>query len=331
MNPPKCDENDYINFLMASPKVFSCTEAGKVQPDMENGPSHDSINRLLYRLCPNTKALRNESGQFVDFRRGVLISDDSASDKPYAQKIESVTRHWSGKHHGVVKGINLLTMLRSDGDAHIPCDYRIYHKNADDKTKNNHFCDMPDEANNSGFTPECVLSDSWYAGLKNLRHIQRLSWKWLTRLKSDRPVNPDGKGNIRVSSADISESGTRVHLKGYGFIKVFKIVVRDGDIEYRATDDLETDELRRLQLADYSWRIEEYHRGLKQFCGAERSQVRLAEAQRNHIELAIRAFLRFEIFSLKTGYSRFEAKMRIIRGAVRAYLENPVYALCPTA
>jgi len=135
MNPPKCDENDYINFLMASPKVFSCTEAGKVQPDMENGPSHDSINRLLYRLCPNTKALRNESGQFVDFRRGVLISDDSASDKPYAQKIESVTRHWSGKHHGVVKGINLLTMLRSDGDAHIPCDYRIYHKNADDKTK----------------------------------------------------------------------------------------------------------------------------------------------------------------------------------------------------
>jgi hypothetical protein len=100
-----------------------------------------------------------------------------------------------------------------------------------------------------------------------------------------------------VSSADISESGTRVHLKGYGFIRVFKIVVRDGDIEYRATDDFETDELRRLQPADYSRRIEEYRRGLRQFCGAERSRVRLAEAQRNRIEPAVRAFLRFEVLA----------------------------------
>jgi putative transposase len=331
MNPPKCNETDYINFLIATQKVFSCTEAGKVQPNTSDAPSHDSVNRLLYRLCPDTEALRNEAGQFADLNKGVLIVDDSTSDKPYSQKIEIVTRHWSGKHHAVVKGINLVTMLWSDGDAHIPCDYRIYHKEADDKTKNNHFRDMLEKAYGSGFVPECVLFDSWYAGLENLKYIRSLSWKWLTRLKSNRSVNPDGRGNIPVSSADISEAGTCVHLKGYGFIKVFKIVVKDGGIEYWATDDLETDELRRLQLADYSWRIEEYHRGLKQFCGAERSQVRLAKAQRNHIGLAIRAFLRFEVFSLKTGYSRFEAKTRIIRDAVRAYLENPVYVLCPTA
>ena len=90
-------------------------------------------------------------------------------------------------------------------------------------------------------------------------------------------------------------------------------------------------QLRRLQPADFSQTVEEYHRGLRQFCGAERSQVRLAEAQRNHIGLAIRAFLRFEAFNLKTGYSRFEAKMRIIRDAIRAYLANPLYVLAPTA
>jgi len=90
MNPPKCNENDYINFLMATQKVFSCTEAGKVQPDAADAPCHDSVNRLLYRLCPNTEALRDESGKFVDSDRGVLIADDSTSDKPYAQKIEIV-------------------------------------------------------------------------------------------------------------------------------------------------------------------------------------------------------------------------------------------------
>ena len=90
-------------------------------------------------------------------------------------------------------------------------------------------------------------------------------------------------------------------------------------------------QLRRVQLSDFSRRTEEYHRGIRQFCGAERSSVRLAEAQRNHTGLSVRAFPRFEVFSLKTGYSRFEAEMRIIRDAVRAYLANPVYALQATA
>ena len=331
MNPPKCNEYDYINFLMASPGVFSCTEAGKVQPDQENGPAHDSVNRLLYRLPANAKALRDEAVQFADLMSGVLIVDDSTLDKLYAQKIELVTRHWSGKHHKVVKGINLTTLLRTDGDAHIPCDFRIYHKDQDGKTKNDHFADMLCKAHKRGFNPECVLSDSWFASLKNLRQIRSLEWKWLTRLRCNRLVNPDGKKNIAVLSAAISESGTCVHLKGYGFIKVFRIFAKNGDIEHWATDDLDMDELRRLKLADFSWTIEEYHRGLKQFCGAERSQVRIAKAQRNHIGLAIRAFLRFEVVNLKTGYSWFEAKMRIIRDAIRAYLANPIYVLASTA
>ena len=53
-----------------------------------------------------------------------------------------------------------------------------------------------------------------------------------------------------------------MHLKGYGMIRVFKIVAPDGDIDYWATDDLEMSELQRLQWAEFEWSIEEYHRGL---------------------------------------------------------------------
>ncbi len=331
MNPPKCNEYDYIDFLMASPKSFSCSEAEKVQPDHEYGPSHDSINRLLYRLSSDTEALWHEAARFTGLSHGFLILDDSTLDKPYANKIQMVTYHWSGKHHSVVKGINPVTMLLTDGDAHIPCDYRIYHKEADGKTKNGHFTEMLHKAKERGVCPEYVLFDSWYASLENLKLIRKLGWQWLTRLKANRSVNPDGKGNVALSEAGISEFGTTVHLKGYGFIKVFGIAAKDGSTGYWATSDPDMDELRRLQLSDFSWKIEEYHRGLKQFCGVERAFVRLAKAQRNHIGLAIRAFLRFEVFSLKTGYSWFEAKMRIIRDAVRAYLANPVYALQATA
>ena len=59
----------------------------------------------------------------------------------------------------------------------------------------------------------------------------------------------------------------------------------------------------------------------------ERSQVRASRAQRNPIGLAIRAFLRLEHHFYTTGVSWYEAKTRIIRDAVRAYIANPMYNL----
>jgi len=50
-----------------------------------------------------------------------------------------------------------------------------------------------------------------------------------------------------------------------------------------------------------AWQIEVYHRGLKQFTGVERGQYRLEVSQRNHIGLAIRAYIRLEVHRLQTG------------------------------
>ncbi len=40
---------DYINFLIATQKAYSCTEAARVQP---KPVAHDSILRILYQLEP---------------------------------------------------------------------------------------------------------------------------------------------------------------------------------------------------------------------------------------------------------------------------------------
>lgn len=331
MNPPKFSEYDYMAFLTASPKIFTCTEVERVLQEQKNAPAHDAINRLLHRLTPSASVLRNEAIQHVILKKGVLVLDDSTLDKLYAQHIELVSRHWSGKHHAVVKGINLITLLWTDGDRIIPCDYRIYNKEQDGKTKNDHFSDMLLKAKIQGFEPSCVLFDSWYSGLENLKTIRKYGWYWLTRLKSNRLVNPDGKTNVLVSSVHATETGTVVHLKGFGFIKLFRITGKDGTIEYWATNRLDMDDLKRLQLSEFSWKIEEYHRNLKQFCGVERSQVRAARAQRNHIGLAIRTFLRFSVCSFNTGLSCFELKYRIIRNAVRKYMEHPAWTFGATA
>ena len=70
---------------------------------------------------------------------GLLVIDDTTLDKPYASKMALVTRHWSGKQHEVVQGINLISLVWSDGDAAFPCDFRLYNKVEDGLSKNDHF------------------------------------------------------------------------------------------------------------------------------------------------------------------------------------------------
>lgn len=43
---------------------------------------------------------------------------------------------------------------------------------------------MPLTAEARGFQPECVLFDSWYASVDNLRLIRDRGWRWLTQLKA---------------------------------------------------------------------------------------------------------------------------------------------------
>jgi putative transposase len=331
MNAPKCTANDYIDFLVASPRVVSGTEAARVQPAGADPPAHDAFTRLLHRLDPDPATLWTEAAPLVQRAQGILVLDDSTLDKPYARHIGLVTRHWSGKHRRVVRGINLLTLLWTDGDRLIPVDYRVYAKATDGLTKNDHFRALLVTAKERGFRPDCVVFDGWYASLENLKAVRAAGWRWLTRLKSNRRVNPDGTGNRPLAECAIAETGTQVHLQGYGCVRVFRLVAPDGDTEYWATNDLALDELGRLQYAEWAWGIEEYHRGLKQHCGVERAQVRAARAQRTHIGCAIRAFLRLEWQRLTTGLSWWEAKTRIVREAVRAYLAAPRYTLPPPA
>jgi putative transposase len=139
MRTAKCRDTDYIDFLIASPKAVTCTEAAAVQPDSRQPPAHDAFTRLLHRLEPDPQVLWQEAQPLVHRGGGILVLDDSTLDKPYAEKIELVGRHWSGKHKAVVWGINLITLVWTDGDRKIPCDYRLYDKTRDGLTKNDHF------------------------------------------------------------------------------------------------------------------------------------------------------------------------------------------------
>lgn len=331
MTAPRCTVLDYIDFLVASPKVVTATEAARVQPDQPNRPAHDAFTRLLHRLEPNPDDLWQEVSPFVARQGGLLILDDSVLDKPYARHMGLVGRFWSGKHKRVVQGIDLVTLLWTDGDALWPCDYRLVNPaDGKTKTKNDHFRDLLAVAKARGLAPQCVVFDSWYSGKDNLKAIRSHGWTFLTQIRSNRRVNLDRQGNRPVSELPIAASGTIVHLEGFGLVKVFRIEATDGHTEYWMTNDLGMDEGTRLAFAEQAWGIEEYHRGLKQYCGVEGAQVRHPDAQRNHIGCAVRAFVRLEYHRFTTGVRWFEAKLQIVREAVKIFLSKPLYRLPQT-
>jgi len=148
-------------------------------------------------------------------------------------KYESlVYRHWSGKHKAVVSVINLITLLWTDGERCVPIDYRIFDKDRDGKTKNDHFAKMLLVAFERGFNPQLVCFDSWYGSIENLKLVRSLGWHFLTRLKSNRQINVNRTGLQAVSAATLEASGQIVWLKGFGQIKVFRIIATDGTAEH---------------------------------------------------------------------------------------------------
>ena len=126
----------------------------------------------------------------------------------------------------------------------------------------------------------------------------------------NRLVAPDGTGNVAISDLDISAGSGKVHLMGCDFILVFRLVTCHSgkeQVEHWATSDLSMTQEQRQELSRHCFAIENYHRALKQCCGVERAQVRKVEAQKCHILLSLRAYVRLASNRLRTGLSGYAA------------------------
>jgi putative transposase len=169
MNAPRCTPEGYIQFLLATPRACSATEAARVQPDQPDAPAHDAFTRLLHRIEPDPQTLWDEVRPRVE-ATGVLVLDDTVLDKPHAKHMGLVAPFWSGRHKRVVRGINLVTPVWTDGDRVYPTDYRLVDPAARPKrSKNDLFAELVREAHTRGFRPSCVTFDSWYSGKDNLK------------------------------------------------------------------------------------------------------------------------------------------------------------------
>ena len=289
MSKSKCSRELYCKFLEVTSSRYSALSLSEVAPE-EMSLSHDSISRWLSSAKVQPKDLWEVSRKEIENRAGILVFDDVVIDKSRSQKMKLVNWQYSGAEHGIVKGIGIVNALwQISKDEYTPVDYRIWNPPEDGKTKNNHFRDMLSSAKSRGLEPEMVVADSWYSSLDNLKSIRSHGWDWVMGLKSNRLV---GKPHIQLGQLDIPDEGLNVHLKGYGWVKVFRFEGKNGRTDYIGSSRLD---LTRELLQSYferRWSIEVMHKELKQTCGFSRCQSNSGRAGRNHIGLSLIALVR---------------------------------------
>jgi hypothetical protein len=283
--------------------------------------AHDAVSRWLARFTCQPQELWNQVKDLADPKSGYLVIDDTTLDKRYSRENELAKLQYSGDEHGLVNGINLVNLLWTDLEKCIPVDYRVYHKEADGKTKNDLFQELLKRAIKRGFSPLYVLFDSWYSSIANLKFKRSQGLKFICNLKSNRIISCH---RIQMALCDLplaDKQVSKVWLKAFGHILVCKVVATNGDITYLATND--------LSLTDYDeftghwqqrWNIEEFHRGLKQTTGIEKCYSIKAASQKTHIFAAFVAFVRLETVRISEHISWYEQKASIVRFATANYI-----------
>ena len=170
-----------------------------------------------------------------------------------------------------------------------------------------------------------------------MMHIDDLGKIYYCPLKSNRLV--DDSGNPQGGKAAYKpvsqlgwdqtalEQGKIVKIKGFpgsAKVKLFCVQVSTNRTDYVATNDMtqgSADGVRRASAI--RWKIEEFHRGLKQTTGIEKCQARKQRSQRNHINLCIQAWMVLANAAKQAGITIYEQKNKPLRDYVAERWRKP--------
>jgi hypothetical protein len=305
--------------------------------DHSRGISHDAVKRLLQHDKLTGRLIWEHSQDEIVFSpEGCLVFDDSVLDKNHSHKIELVRLQYSGNAHGLIKGIGMVNCLyvNPESGQYWIIDYRIFDPDGDCKTKLDHVHEMLTSAVADKTLPFTrVLMDTWYATKELMLMIDSLGKFFYCPLKCDRQVD-DSQGQhpyCRVDSLSWSEQeiecGKSIKIKKFPKdckMKLFRVVVSTNRTDWVVTNDLSQDKTQGTQQAcALRWKIEQFHRELKQLTGVEKCQARKARIQRNHIACAVLVWIRLKAIARKAGTTVYQLKQNLLSDYMRQELRSP--------
>lgn len=310
MSKSKCSKDLYCTFLKVTSQRYSVLSLSEVSPiDL----SHDSISRWLKDVKCQPRDIWDKAKLHILESDGIIAADETVLNKNRSRKVELVRWQYSGAKHDIIRGIGMLNFLWIDNTSKTcPMDFRIYEPKEDGKTKNEHFREMLKSAKRRGVRPEAVVADSWYSSLDNVKCIRDLGWRWVIGLRKNRIVN---KGE-KLGEKGIPDEGIKVHLRGYGWIYVFRFETKNGRTDYFGTNISNPTRKQVNTLVRKRWEIEVFHRELKQTCGLEYCQGRTSRAQRNHIVLSVLGWIKQAELRKQRQVSFYQQQWDVIKKAI---------------
>ena len=333
----KPTRQDYCQFLLSTQKNYTQTYFA----DHHQHFSHDAINRYLQHDDVTPEIVWEQVKTAIEpDDNAFIVFDDSVLDKSHSHKIELTRRQYSGNAHGLIKGIGVVNCLYVNPQLgkYWIIDWRVYAPESDGKSKLTHVQEMFDHALEVKQLPcRVVLMDSWYATKDLMLHIHRAGKIFYCPLKSNRKVDDSG-GELpyaAVSSLQWSEQNAREGklVKVHGFpgalkLKLFRVAVTTSRTEWIVSNDMQqmSNEDTR-EVCAIRWKIEQYHREVKQTLGLEKCQCRSARAQRNHIGCVILAWHCLTACARGLMSNIYALKEKMLSNYMRQELMQPLVAM----
>ena len=309
-----------MGFLISELKSSTCTRLAEV-----TGISHDSVNRFLQREDYQPKDMFDEAAQDLCLVGGTLSADDTVLDKPHSNSVALVSHFWSGKHHRVVKGINLVTLYYTDlTGRHMPVNYRICDK-SEGKTKNDYFREMLIEVLAWGLKPAFVTGDSWYSCVKNLKTIKNHQTGFMFAVEKNRTVSLEKGQWQQVQNLEIPDDGLDIWLKDFGKVRLFRTTLKDQCRHYVVylPEDVPFQRNDFTLIHDQHWQIEQYHRAIRQVCHIEHFQVRNERPVRNHIFASILSFVYLQKMQIAQEFTNiYQHQREMFKETVGTFIET---------
>jgi phage pi2 protein 07 len=308
---------------------------------LEGSLSHDQITRFLNRNEYGAKDLwqyvKTDVRQHEQAKGGVFIVDDSIEEKPYTDENEIISWHFSHAKGRCIKGVNILSGLIRYGDIALPISYEVINKDLhfcdiktkkekrqSSTTKNQLFRAMIKQAITNQVLFDYVLADNWFGAKDNMEFVNYEIKKFFVfGIKANRLVaftnEERKKGQYHnLKSLNFKDGEKRiVWLKDLAFpVALVTKIFKNGDgstgILHIVTNDLNSDADRIYEVYQKRWRIEEYHKSIKQNASLERSPTKVARSQKNHIFASIISYCKLEFLKIRTSLNHFALKYKLI-------------------
>lgn len=174
-----------------------------------------------------------------------------------------------------------------------------------------------------------VVWDTWFSSKENLSFVHHdLNKNFVSALKDNRTVALSIEDKLQgkfssVKALNLQTNRTyEVWLKGLDFpVLLVKQVFtnKDGSCGelYVVTNDLSLSYEAICTIYKKRWKVEVFHKSLKQNASLAKSPTKMETTQRNHIFASMIAYCKLEILKLKENKNHFALKTRLYLKSIK--------------